>query len=74
MTWEQVEAFVLTDRRVAVTDLTLEVVRGLDTGLEMHDAIITATAALLQDVVGEDIAVITRDKAIRESGLVQTVW
>jgi len=39
----------------------------------MHDAIVCATANLLTEA-GEDVAVITRDAEIRESGLVQTVW
>ena len=54
--------------------MTLETVRLIPGNLEMHDGIIVATALLIQDSSDEDVAVITRDRAIRDSGLVETVW
>jgi len=40
----------------------------------MHDGIIVATAMVFRDPLGEEIRLITRDKDIRDSGLVETVW
>lgn len=74
LSWDQVLQAVLGDDRFTVYDVTLEVLDRIDTRLEMHDAIICAIAMLLRDSLGEEVAVITRDKDIRASGLVQTVW
>lgn len=74
VSWEEVLNGVLSDDRYAIVDLTVGLIEALDTRLEMHDAIICATALLIRDSLGEDVAVITRDRQIRESGLVQTIW
>jgi predicted nucleic acid-binding protein len=74
LTWGELESFARRDHRVSITDVTIDIVRDLDTILEMHDAIIVATAAQLSNTTGEDVAVITRDRQIRRSGLVQTIW
>ena len=72
--WDDLLTSLDHDGRFFTSPLTLEIVRVAPPGLEMHDAIICATAMLLHDSLGEDVAVITRDKEIRESGLVETVW
>jgi len=72
--WRDIVSVIQTDTRFVVHPLTLEVLDLMPDGLEMHDAIICATAMLLRDSLGEDVAVITRDREIRESGHVQTVW
>ena len=74
VSWERVLQGVLADDRYAIYPLTVDILREIDTRLEMHDAIICATAMLLRDSLGEGVVVITRDKEIRESGLVETVW
>jgi len=42
--------------------------------LELHDAIVVATALVYRDVLGEEVAIITKDKSITESGLAPVVW
>jgi len=42
--------------------------------LDIHDAIIVATALFHRDDLGETVAVITRDAMIAASGLVPIVW
>ncbi len=42
--------------------------------LAIHDAIIVATAQVYRDILGEDVAIITRDEAIVSLGLVKIVW
>lgn len=42
--------------------------------LDIHDAIIVATALVYRKMLGESAAVITKDKMIAQSGLVAVVW
>ena len=42
--------------------------------LEIHDAIIVGTALALQDTGADEVALITNDRQITESGLVQVIW
>ena len=42
--------------------------------LDLHDAIIVATAIIYRDMLGEPVAVVTRDEMIAQSGLVPVVW
>ena len=58
----------------ALYDLNEVVVRHLPTALDIHDAIIVATAVVFRDVLGDSTAVVTRDAQIRASGLVQVIW
>jgi predicted nucleic acid-binding protein len=74
VTWDELLASVLSDSRFRVHDLDLEILRNLPESLEMHDAIICATALAYQDASGEPVPVITKDRRIRSSGLVETVW
>jgi PIN domain nuclease of toxin-antitoxin system len=57
----------LLDRTVPDKSLTLSVIP------EMHDRQITARALCLAEQ-GESIAVLTKDPAIRSSGLVPIIW
>lgn len=58
----------------AVYPLDEVVVQHLPNKLNIHDAIIVATALTLRDELGEDIAVITKDAEITSSGLVKVIW
>lgn len=72
--WDDLIDTIEHDPRFAVSSLTLDVVRVAPPDLEMHDGIIVATAVMFRDVLGEEVNLITRDKDIRDSGLVETVW
>jgi PIN domain nuclease of toxin-antitoxin system len=50
------------------------VARLLPIGLEIHDAMIVATALLLKQAMGQQVALITRDQEITASGLVPVIW
>jgi hypothetical protein len=50
------------------------IVDRLPTTLNIHDAIIVATALIYRDVLGESVALITRDAEIIASGLVPVHW
>jgi PIN domain nuclease of toxin-antitoxin system len=72
--WDDLLSSLQVDPRFVVSPLTLDMVRVVKPGLEMHDALICATVILLRDSVDDEVNLITRDKDIRDSGLVQTVW
>lgn len=72
--WDDLLSSLEDDPRFVMIPLTLEIVRLLPSGLEMHDGIIVATAMFLRDSLGEDVRVITRDRRIRDSVLVETIW
>lgn len=72
--WDDIIRTLDSDDRLVPFPLTVEVLNRVPDSLEMHDGIITATAMLLHDATDDDVAVITRDRDIRTSGLVDTVW
>lgn len=65
---------VLVLGNVAIHPLDESVVDRLPTNLDVHDAIIVATGFVYRDVLHEPTAVLTKDKEIRNSGLIDTVW
>jgi hypothetical protein len=46
----------------------------MNTDLEIHDAIIVATAKYLKEIYKEEVAVISCDKKIIESKLIKVIW
>ena len=72
--WTDLIRSLEDDGRFTVAPLTLDIFRLASDQLEMHEAIICATAILARDSLGEEVRLITRDKDIRNSGLVEIVW
>ncbi|HEV8574702.1 MAG TPA: hypothetical protein VGR43_08340 [Dehalococcoidia bacterium] len=72
--WRDIMDLMDNDGRFVPVDLTLDILDRMPDNLEMHDGIIVATATMLGEVSNEGVRVITRDKGIRDSGLVETVW
>jgi PIN domain nuclease of toxin-antitoxin system len=72
--WDDLIRSIESDGRFTVAPLTLDIVRRAPDELEMNDAIICATVLLVRDSLGEEVPLITRDRRIRDSGLVDTVW
>jgi len=70
----RVLAHVANAANCAIYPLDEGVVEHLPATLNIHDAIITATALVFRDVLGKDTAVITRDAEIAASGLVDVIW
>jgi len=62
------------DERVTIYPLDDLVIDYLPEQLEIHDAIICATCLALQNTLGEEVRLITKDEAIIKSSLVATVW
>ncbi len=64
----------ITDPRCLSYPLDLAVVRAMPRSLDIHDAIICATALVYQKTVNEEALLITRDESLIKSNLVKTVW
>jgi hypothetical protein len=63
------------DPRCIIQPLDVDTVNMIPTTLEIHDAIITATALIFEiKSQPEDVVVLTKDKEIIESRLVKTFW
>jgi PIN domain nuclease of toxin-antitoxin system len=57
-----------------VYPLDEEVVSRIPTGVNIHDAIIIATGLVFKDLMGHDVAIVTKDELIKQSNLIRTVW
>ena len=51
-----------------------DIVDHMPAGLNIHDALICATALFYRDSLGEEVQIVTRDERIAEARLVETVW
>jgi PIN domain nuclease of toxin-antitoxin system len=74
LSFSAVQTIIGADERCAVYPMNEEVVDLLPLDLDIHDAIICATALACKRSTGEDTVVLTRDQAITDSGRVSTAW
>jgi PIN domain nuclease of toxin-antitoxin system len=74
LSFSAVQTIIGADERCAVYPMNEEVVDLLPLDLDIHDAIVCATALACKRATGEDTVVLTRDQAITDSGRVATVW
>lgn len=66
--------YIRTATNCRVSSLDEAVIAHLPTSLDIHDAIIVATALYYRDGLGEAVGLITRDAAIQASSLVPVIW
>ena len=74
-----VDIAAVQQRLVAAANCVLypldeQVAMRIPTGLNIHDAIIVATALVYRDILHESIAVITKNGEITRAGLIHTMW
>jgi len=69
-----VQSHIASATNCIVYPLDEVVVEFLPTTLNIHDAMIVATALVFRDVLGESIEVVTKDADITASGLVKVIW
>lgn len=69
-----VEQKVLKSTNCSVHPLDEEVVTKIPASLDIHDAIIVATALVYRDLRQQQVTLITKDGKITRSGLIQTLW
>lgn len=58
----------------SICPLDEEVVEYVPENLNIHDAIIVATALVYRDVLGHQVNLITKDRRIRDSKLIEVLW
>ena len=63
-----------SDPRCIVYPLDSNVVEFLPVSVNIHDAIICATALVYENRLGQRAKIITKDEEITSSGIVETVW
>jgi len=70
----RVFAHVANAENCVVYPLDEAVVERLPAALDIHDAIVVATAPVFREVLARSTAVITKDAEIGASGLVDVIW
>jgi PIN domain nuclease of toxin-antitoxin system len=73
------DAVTVRQRLVSASNCVLypldeQVAMLIPTEVNIHDAIIVATAFIYRDILTEPVAVITKNGEITRSGLIDTVW
>lgn len=74
VSFEDVVAAIERDARCVVYPFDFACVEAVDEHLNLHDAIIAATAVVFRDSVDPSTALVTKDEEIRDSGVVKTLW
>jgi predicted nucleic acid-binding protein len=69
-----VQRDLITATNCMVYPLDEQVVSLLPPSLNIHDAVIVATALVYRDILKQSVALVTKDTEIARSGYVQTVW
>lgn len=72
--YESVQRDLMSAANCTIYPLDEQVVSMVPTGLDIHDAVIVATALVYRDLFKVPTTLITKDNEIRNSGLVETVW
>lgn len=62
------------DNRCMVYPFDLSCIEALPTELDLHDGMIVATAITMRNHLNQEVVVITKDEAIRQSGLIPIIW
>ena len=71
---QEVRARILSASNCSVYPLDEAVLELFPAGLDIHDAIIVATARVYRDVLHRPVRLVTRDEPITQSGLIETLW
>ncbi|MGH9801261.1 MAG: type II toxin-antitoxin system VapC family toxin [Blastocatellia bacterium] len=74
VTPEQIEQRLRDTPNTKIYPLDEEVVSKVPLGLDIHDAIIVATALVYRDIRQQPATLITKDGMVTRSGLIQTLW
>lgn len=73
-TFSHIVSKIEEDERCVIVNLDVHIIGLLPTTLEIHDGIIVATALVYQDLLGEDVTLLTRDEKITKSKLMRVLW
>lgn len=74
ISFQEIMESVVASPRITIAPLDIFTLAHMSSDLDIHDGLIVATALSSRDLLGEPVTVLTRDKAITESGLVPVLW
>lgn len=74
VTFNQIQQRLRNTPNVKIHQLDEEIVAHIPLDLDIHDAVITATALVYRDIRQQPTTLITKDGKITNSGLIQTLW
>jgi len=66
--------YLRSDPRCTVHPFDLSCVEILPRDLNLHDAMIVSVGLLIRNTLDADTSIITKDKDIRDSRLIKTIW
>jgi PIN domain nuclease of toxin-antitoxin system len=72
--WIQIEELLLDRSNISFFSMDFDIITSMLSGMEIHDALIVATAKVLKENFDEEVILLTRDEEITSSGLVKTLW
>lgn len=72
--FEDIFQVIEQDNRCIIYPLDINVLGFLPKELDIHDGIICSTALVYRELMKEDVRLITKDKEILDSGIVETSW
>jgi len=71
---DDVRARIVSARNCSIYPLDETILGLLPEGFDIHDAIIVATAKLYRDILCRPVRLISCDKAVTQSGMIETIW
>ena len=71
---QSVRSMILAASNCSVYPLDEAVLDMLPTGLDIHDALIVGTGLVYRDIIRRPTLLITRDRAIADSKLIDVLW
>ncbi len=74
VTFERVVEELAASPRLSVLPMDIHTVNHLSSKFDIHDSIIVAAALYAKEYFGEEIALLTKDKTITDSGLIPVIW
>jgi PIN domain nuclease of toxin-antitoxin system len=74
ISFEDVIQAIENDQRCIIYPFDLSCVESLDERFNLHDGIIVATGVIFRDSIDPSAKIITRDRTIRESGIIDILW
>ncbi|HMG72048.1 MAG TPA: PIN domain-containing protein [Pyrinomonadaceae bacterium] len=72
--YEDIRRDIIDSGNCVIYPVDEQIVSLTPTTLNIHDAIIVATTLVYRDVLNSPSALITKDRAIHSSGLVDCIW
>jgi len=69
-----VNGYIAQAQNCTIYPLDEMVLSQLPLNLDIHDALEVATALVFRNIMGKDVAVVTKDREISGSGIIRALW